>query len=89
VFHLNNTCRLYNFQISTQKNKTVAFKGKCPIIFNVVIDETVGLLEYTSYFNYLGSNIFKTLTILFGRYIDSKICVVGLNLQGHLIENQG
>jgi hypothetical protein len=55
VYTLHNISKEYNFKISIQKTKVMAFKGKFPIRTKIVIDNNI--LEQVSHFNYLGNEI--------------------------------
>ena len=55
IYKLNQLCKEYNFHISLQKTKIMAFKGSVPIRSKIVLDDQV--LEQISHFNYLGCDV--------------------------------
>jgi hypothetical protein len=57
VHHLNQVCNQYNFKISLEKTKIMAFWGKHPIQSKIVLQDQS--LEQVSYLNYLGCEISK------------------------------
>ena len=52
VYKLIQIAKNYNFNISTNKTKIMAFGGKFPIRTKIVIDNK--LIQQVSHFNYLG-----------------------------------
>jgi hypothetical protein len=52
VYKLTEIAKNYNFKISTNKAKTVAFRGRFPIGTKIVIDNE--RIEQASHFTYLG-----------------------------------
>jgi hypothetical protein len=57
VHHLNQICKQYNFKISKEKAKVMAFWGNHPVRSKIVLQDQ--LLEQVSYLNYLGCEISK------------------------------
>ena len=55
IFKLNNLITEYGLSISTNKTKTMAFKGLEPLRSKIVINNQI--IEQVNIFNYLGSNI--------------------------------
>jgi hypothetical protein len=67
VRHLNQICKQYNFKISKEKTKVMAFWGKHPIRSKIVLQDQP--LEQVSYLNYLGCETGKEND----RVIDKKL----------------
>lgn len=55
MFKLENIARRYGMKISTQKTKTMAFRGKEAVRSKIVINRKI--IEQVSSFNYLGVNM--------------------------------
>jgi len=55
VYILNQTSKDYNFKISTDKTKIMAFKGKRLVRSKIEIDGSI--LEQVKQFNYLGCEL--------------------------------
>lgn len=55
VYKLNQTAIEYGFKISTEKTKTMAYKGKYPVRTKIVIEGKS--IEQVKYFKYLGCHI--------------------------------
>ena len=51
VFQLKEVTKHFNLEVSTQKSKVMAFKGKYPIRSKIALNEIV---KQVSCFNYLG-----------------------------------